>query len=155
LDIPDALIESFTAAVTTALREMAGVEVVVRDTSRLTAVEALADVSAGLRLDGAAEWWAILSFPAATAAALARRVFAEVGGEPGDMIRDCAAEVLNVTAGQAKTLVFGTPHHFTLSTPTPLGAGPLAGAGGAVVRFDSDAGAFALYLCPSLTRREG
>jgi CheY-specific phosphatase CheX len=150
LDTPGELIEAFTTAVATTLREMAAAEVVVRDASRASGGEGLADVSAALRLDADAERWLILSFPRATAAALAGRVLAEVGGEPDEgMIRDCAAELVNVIAGQAKALLFGTPHHFTLSTPTVLAAGPSGVADGrTVVRFDSDAGAFTLHLCP-------
>jgi CheY-specific phosphatase CheX len=146
LDTPGELIESFTTAVTTTLREMAGVEAVVRETFRAAGGEALADVSAALRLDADVERGVILSFPLRTAATLAGRVLAEVGGEPDEgMIRDCAAELLNVIAGQAKALLFGTPHHFTFSTPTVPAVGP---AGESVVRFDSDAGPFALHLGP-------
>ena len=149
MDAPDALIEPFTTAVATTLREMAGVETVVRDVSRASGREGLADVSVGLRLEADAERWVILSLPVGTAAALGVRVLAGAGGEPDeDMVRDCAAELLNVIAGQAKALTFGTPHHFTFSTPTALADGSAAAAGRTVVRFDSDAGAFALHLCP-------
>jgi CheY-specific phosphatase CheX len=149
LDTPDELIEAFAAAVPATLREMAGVEVVVRDTVRASGGEGPADVSAALRLDGGVERWLVLSFPLGTAAALARRVLAEVGGEPdAGMVRDCACELANVIAGQAKALVFGTPHHFTLSTPTVLTAGQVGTAGRTVIRFDSEAGEFTLHLGP-------
>jgi CheY-specific phosphatase CheX len=152
LDSPDELLEPFITAVATTLREMAGVEAVVRDTFRADGGEGLADVSAVLRLDADTEGWLILSFPRGTAAALAERVLAEVGGEPNEgMIRDCAGELVNVIAGQAKALSFGTPRHFTFSTPTPLTAWPAdAAVGRYVVRFDSDAGEFTLHLCPPL-----
>jgi CheY-specific phosphatase CheX len=152
LDTPDELIEAFTTAVATTLRELAGVEVVVRDVVRASESEGLKDVSVALRLEADTDGLLVLSFPAGTAAALARRVLAEVGQEPDEgMIRDCAAELVNVIAGQAKALLFGTPYHFTLSTPTVLTAGSAGGAGGrAAVEFDSDAGPFTLRLCPPL-----
>jgi CheY-specific phosphatase CheX len=147
---PDPLIEPFTTAVAATLREMAGAEAVARGVSRGIGGEGPDGVSVALRLDGAVMRWVVLSLPSATAAALARRVLAGVEGEPdAGMVRDCAAEVLNVIAGQAKTLTFGTPHHFTLSTPTVLPTGPAAaGAGWWLVRFDSDAGPFSLALGP-------
>ena len=149
---PDELHEPFTTAVATTLREMAGVEVTVRDASQAAGNVSPADVSAALRLDADVIGWLILSFPPGTAAALAGRVLAGVEGEPDEgMIRDCASELLNVTAGQAKALLFGTPRHFTFTTPTNLTAGrPDASAGWWVVRFDSDVGEFTLHLCPPL-----
>jgi CheY-specific phosphatase CheX len=148
LDTPGALTEAFTTAVATALREMAGVEAVVRDTARAGGEEP-EDVSTVLGLDADTPGWVILGLPRATAAALAARVLAGAGEPDEPMIRDCAAEVLNVIAGQAKALTFGTPYHFTLSTPVPLGAGAAGpGAGQSVIRFESDAGPFTLRLLP-------
>jgi chemotaxis protein CheX len=157
VDTPDDFRDAFTAAVEMALRELAGVEVVRRGTSRAVGGDGLDEVSVVLRLDGEAVRWAILSFPAGTAAAVARRVLAEIAGEPDDgMIRDCVAEVLNVIAGQAKALLFGTPHHFLLSTPTALAAASIdLSEERAAVRFDSEAGGFTLHLCPPLVARGG
>jgi CheY-specific phosphatase CheX len=92
----------------------------------------------------------MMDFPEATAAALARRVLAEAAVELStEMIRDCMGEVANVVAGQAKALLFGTPFHFTLSTPTVLaGHAPVAG-GSQVVVFDSDVGEFAARISPA------
>ncbi|MBN9521487.1 chemotaxis protein CheX [bacterium] len=137
----DELLGAFDTGVVTALREMAGVEAVHRGPA-----DATADVAVALRLDIGAGWWAVLALPSATATALARRVLAGVADEPDDaMIRDCAAEVLNVTAGQAKTLLYGTPHHFTFATPTT----PPAGTAGAAIGFDSECGVFSLRLLPA------
>jgi CheY-specific phosphatase CheX len=145
----DEVLEPFTTAVATTLREMAGVEVVVRDTFRAVGGEGLGDVSIALRLVAETDGWLILCLPRGTAAALARRVLAGVGGEPDEgMVRDCAAELVNVIAGQAKALSFGTPRHFTFTTPTIPSAWPTDAAGRVVARFDSEAGAFALHLCP-------
>jgi CheY-specific phosphatase CheX len=143
VDTRDELVAAFDAGAAAALREMAGVEVVRRGPA-----DAPAGVAVALRLNVGAGWWAVIAFPPATAAALARRVLADVTVEPDDaMTRDCAAEVLNVTAGQAKTLLFGTPHHFTFATPTA----PPAGADGPGVGFDSECGPFVLRVFPATT----
>jgi chemotaxis protein CheX len=148
LDPSDEVLEAFRTAVATALREMAGVEVVVRATVRASTGAELGDVSVELRLDAETAGWLILSFPSATAEALARRVLADVGEPDSGMVRDCAAELANVIAGQAKTLLFGTAYHFTLATPTVLPAGGAEVGPRSVIRFGSGAGEFALHLCP-------
>jgi len=151
LDSPDELLEPFIEAVTTTLREMAGADVVVRDSFRADGDQGLADVTAVLRLIAGTEGRLVLSFPWGTAAALARRVLADSGGELSEeMMRDCVAELLNVVAGQAKALLFGTPRHFTLATPTILTEVPIDTGGRLVVRFGSDVGEFNLHLNPPL-----
>lgn len=149
MDEPDELLGPFTEAVAATLREMAGVEAVVRGVSRAAGADEFEGVSAAIRLNADVPGWLALSLPAGTAAALAGRVFAEAGVEPdAGMVADCVAELVNVVAGHAKTLTFGTPGHFTLSTPDILGPGSAAPPGRWVVGFGSDAGAFALHVCP-------
>jgi chemotaxis protein CheX len=151
LDSPDEILAPFIEAVATTLREMAGVDVVVRDSFRADGDQGLADVSAVLRLIAGTEGRLVLSFPRGTATALAGRVLADAGGElTEEMIRDCVAELLNVVAGQAKALLFGTARHFTLATPTILTDVLLDTGGRFVVRFDSDVGEFNLHLNPAL-----
>jgi CheY-specific phosphatase CheX len=152
VDAPDELLEPFITAVATTLREMPGTEIVVRDTFRAAGGEGLADVSAILQLDAEVEGWLILSLPAGTAEALAGRVLADISGKPDEgMVRDCVHELLNVIAGQAKALLFGTPRHFTFTTPTVLTAVPPGAATGRwVIGFDSEVGVFSLHLCPPL-----
>lgn len=143
VETPGELIGAFGVAVESTLREMAGVEAARRD----TVTAGPADVSAAMRLDLGGGWWAVLCFPAKTAAAIARRVLAGTGGEPDEgMIRDCVAEVLNVVTGQAKTLLYGTPYHFTFTTPT---APPTNLVAGEAVGFESECGPFTLRLCPA------
>jgi chemotaxis protein CheX len=144
---PDDLIEAFAAAVPFALREMAGVEAVVRESRPLGADGLSGDVTAVVRLTAAAVWRFALAVPEATAGALARRVLAGTVDEvSSDMVRDCLGEVANVVAGQAKTLLVGSPNHFVLSVPTVTAGGADAGVGGWLIRFESDAGAFAVHL---------
>jgi chemotaxis protein CheX len=147
LDRAGELIEPFTMAVSTTLREMAGAEAVVRGLSRAASDERFADVSVGLRLEAEAGEWVVLSLPLKTAAVLSARVLGDSCWAADEaMVWDCVAELLNVIAGQAKALTFGTPNHFTFSTPVPLSDPPAGVESGAVIRFGSDAGDFALHL---------
>jgi chemotaxis protein CheX len=149
VDSPNDLVEAFAAGVPFALREMAGVEAVVRDTAPAGDGDGSIAVCAAVRLTTAGGGWDLtMSFPEATAVALARRVLAGAVADVGaGMVRDCMGEVANVVAGQAKALLVGSPSHFTLGTPT-VGTGPGRTAGGRVIRFDSDAGAFTVHLSP-------
>ena len=144
------LVEAVAEAVPLALREMAGVEATACDARPAGAADGFANLSAVVGLTAAdGHGWLILSFPERTAAELARRVFAGTTDEvAADLIGDCMGEVANVVAGQAKTLLAGTPSHFTLSTPT-VGALPMDLTEGRwVIRFDSEAGEFAAHVCP-------
>jgi CheY-specific phosphatase CheX len=148
---PRELVEAFAEAVPPALREMAGVEAVVRESRPADGADAFGDLSATVRLTTAGgEWRLGLSFPQRTAAELARRVLAgTTDAVTPELIADCMGEVANVVAGQAKALLFGTASHFTLSTPVVLTGSAEAADVAWVIQFDSDAGEFALYLCPS------
>ncbi len=151
--IRDELLEPFITAVTLTLHEMAGALVEVRAVSEKQEHRTLGDVSALLALSPPLGGSLVLSFPEPTAAAVARRVLADVGAEPDEaLVCDCLGEVVNVVAGQAKTLLLGTPYHFHLSTPVVLnGAGreiPHPEGGRCfVVAFGGDVGDFALQLC--------
>jgi CheY-specific phosphatase CheX len=149
VDDPHELVEAFAAGVPLALREMAGVEAVVRVARPAAAADTIAGLSATIRLTAAGgEGRLILAFPEPTAAELARRILAGTVDEPAaDMIGDCMGEVANVVAGQAKALLVGSPAHFTLSTPT-VSTGLVAAADGLwAIRFDSEAGEFTAYVC--------
>ncbi len=144
--IGDSLVEPFCAAVTFTLREMTGTEVAVRAVSRTPLPAVVGEVVAVLELFGAPQGPLVLRFPARTAAALASRALAEVAREPDeDMIRDCAGEFANIVAGQAKTLLSGTPCAFTFATPR-VTASPLPARPFLVIAFASDVGEFALQL---------
>jgi len=146
--VSDELVEAFSEAVPFALREMAGVEAVVRDSGPATTADGSADLAATVRLTTAvSEGRFTLSLPAATAAEMARRVLTGTTDDvSADLVRDCAGEVANVVAGQAKALLVGSPCHFALSTPTVRAGGPADPEAGWVIRFESDAGPFAVHL---------
>ena len=83
-----------------------------------------------------------------TALELTSRVLQEVGDSAdGGIVRDCAGELANVIAGQAKTLLFGTPYHFTFSLPSILTVNSTErNTGRWVIAFASDVGGFALHF---------
>lgn len=145
----DELIGPFAEAVAIALREMAGAEAVIRNAAPATGTDQFGDVSVVLRLSTGGEGYMVLSLPTTTATALAKRILDGVAGELDDtMIRDCAGELANVIAGQAKTMLVGTPHHFTFATPTVTAGNPGLPAGERwVAAFVSEWGEFTLHLC--------
>src|SRR5262249_12958799 len=137
----DALVEPFVSAVCMTLSEMARTETGVRRVGPPALPRAVDDLSAVLMLTSERVRAVVLRFPARTAAVLAGRVFTEVALCPDEeTVRDCMGEFVNVVAGQAKTLLFGTPYHFTLSTPTVVSgaAGEVPGAGCLDMTFTSD-----------------
>jgi chemotaxis protein CheX len=150
-EIRDKLLEPFVAATRAALGEMAGADVVVRAVRRNPVNRGSGDVAVVLQLTCATDAILVLSFPRRTATALARRMLAGVSAHVDDeLIRECAAEIGNVVAGQAKALLAGTPYHFVFSLPEVV-AGvndfqPTPGLDCLVIDFSGDQGEFALQL---------
>lgn len=89
-----------------------------------------------------------MSFADGVGTALARRILAESGAEPdAAMVRDCLGEVVNVVAGQAKTLLSGSPSHFMLGTPTLVAVVPALDASERLlVTFACELGDFTLHV---------
>ncbi|MBP3954226.1 chemotaxis protein CheX [Gemmata sp. G18] len=145
----DELVATLDEAVTGALRALVGVESAVRTAGAASALEGFADVSAVLVVTTrAGEGYFVLSFTGAVGTALAKLILADVTAAPDpEMMRDCLGEVVNVIAGQAKTLLVGTPLHFVLGTPT-VATGPpaLAVLSRVLVAFTSDIGEFTLHV---------
>jgi CheY-specific phosphatase CheX len=144
------LAEAFVSATQTALLEMAGVNVTLRlgDTpwhgEGLTGIWSMVELSNPGRL--------LLQFPLSTATALAKRMLADHAEAWDDgLVRDCAGEVANVIAGQAKALAAETPMRFAFSVPqVGMGRQPEHGANErgeqVIVPFDSDVGSFEFRL---------
>ena len=66
------------------------------------------------------------------------------------LVADAAGEFANMIAGQAKTMLKGTPYHFTLSPPTVLrnttsALGPVDRAS-SVMTFDSELGLLRIVM---------
>lgn len=147
-------LQSYIAAATLTLAEMANTLVVVRQISRAQLNQMGGDVSAVVELASAHEKMLVLSFPEQTATTLAQRILSEAKVEVNEsLIRDCVGEIANVIAGQAKTLLAGTAHQMTFSLPR-VAASALPeveieqARPGWVVAFDGDAGEFFLGLGP-------
>jgi len=140
-------VEPFVAATMLTLREMAGLEATACETDRISGTQRFGDLSALLRLSAGGEGYLALDFPRPTATALAARILDGAAEINEEMVRDCAGEVANVVAGQAKALLFGTPDHFTFSLPS-VTVGPAALPVGVwwVVSFVSEVGPFRLHL---------
>lgn len=155
MDVPDLgeVVAAFVEAVGQTLRESAQTESGLRGVTALVLPETGEGVSAVLEIRSARLDQVVLCLPQQTAAALAERVLAGAVPEGIDesMVRDCAGELVNVTAGQAKALLSGTPDRLSFSTPKVF-AGPgqplreAKPAGCHVVTFDSEVGELALRL---------
>lgn len=112
------ILAAFLAAVETALREVAMTEGVVHATYRVAAPRHRGELVAMLELSSAAQTCLAVELSGTTAAALAQRVLADTFPNPdAALIRDCLGELINVSAGQAKALLHGTPWQFTFGTP--------------------------------------
>src|SRR5262245_3098535 len=105
-----------------------GVEVAVQEVARTIALErtayqcdtrrVLGDWGVFIELTSTTEGVLALAFDQTTAAALARRMLAETAVELDEsLVRDCAGELANVVAGQAKAFLAGTADRFTFSPP--------------------------------------
>lgn len=143
------LTDAFSSAVPFALAEMAGVESVLLDSKASVGAVDAGDVSVVLQLIGASPGMLRLSMPGATATALAGRILADTVPNPDRaMIHDCIGEVANIIAGQAKTLLYGTPLHFSFSPPVQGDFDSLPQAEALQLKYGSDVGELTLTVHP-------
>ena len=146
------LAEPLIVAVRQALADMTAADVVVRSVYQRSSPAALGDISAVLELSSPLEGVLILSFSTGTAAALEKRVLAEISADANPaLLQDCMGEIANVVAGQAKALLGGTPYHFKFSSPLVSTADQKMNLrenlDSLTIAFDSDLGGLALQLC--------
>jgi chemotaxis protein CheX len=147
--IPPAMIEAFVAATTTAFQELANTEIVAREPF---AVDRLLpqDVNATVVLRHDPPGRLILSFPVPVLEALVRRYLNGDVSLTSELLDDAAGEFANVIAGQAKTILKGTPEHYWLSTPvvsrTLVSSVDVKDTNMAILYFDCDAGTFVLQV---------
>jgi chemotaxis protein CheX len=130
---------------------MAGAEVMVRAVSRTRPCVTAGNISAVLELKGEVVKLLVLSFPEATAAALAVRMLAGVTETPDDsLIRDCVGEMANVIAGQAKAMLAGTPYRFAFSVPRIVAGTadfqPPPGLDNFAITLDTGQGEFTMFV---------
>jgi len=109
------VVEAFTSSAITALQELARIEAFAE--SALEAEPSGPLVSATIRLQRPVPGMMTLVLGAETALQLAARYLPEGTPLTDDLIDDVAGEFANVIAGQAKTILKGTPYHFTMSPP--------------------------------------
>lgn len=124
--LPPEVIEAFTSSTVTALEELT--QLVAIPTDGLANKTAQVDdaVVAVVRLLRPVPGTLTLVLPTDSARRLSE-AYLPAGTELTDeIINDVAGELANVIAGQAKTILKGTPYHFTLSIPV---VSRLAGCG--------------------------
>ena len=156
---PEALpLQSFISAATVALAEMASTEVTIQEVYPATLDVLWGDISAVVAIRSSTDGLFVLSFPAATAVAMAERVLADAKPRMNEsLVEDCVGEIANVIAGQAKTLLTGTPYQLTYSLPMVVVGNPPEfhlerGWRCLVAAFRSDLGEFSLALAPGRHR---
>ena len=150
-EIRTQLVEPLIAATCAALSEMAGLEMTVRSVYRKAMHHALGDIAAVFRLRSSNEGFLVLGFPHQTAVAFARRILAEVTPNVEEnLVRDCAGEIANVVAGQAKALLAETPYRLAFHMPQVVIDAkefrPPQNLTCLVVAFRTDPGEFAVQL---------
>jgi chemotaxis protein CheX len=141
----------FIAGVEVAFREVARTEVVEHAAYERNLRGIVGDWGVYIELKSTTEGVLALGYEQATALTLARRMLAETAVVPDEsLVRDCAGELANVVAGQAKAFLAETPDRFTFSPPkfAPPGVhiAPPEMQKCLVVIFDTDAGNIALQL---------
>lgn len=153
--IDDALrtrvLQPFLTGVEVALREVAHTEVAERTSYQCKTRRIIGDWGVSIALISNTEGVLALGFEQATAPALARRMLADTPATVDEsLIRDCAGELANVVAGQAKSFLAPTPDRFTFTppkfAPADVDIAPPEMQTCLVVKFKSDAGDFSLQL---------
>ena len=114
---PTEVVEAFTAAAITALQELTRLEAYSDSSPQATALASENVVVATLRLLRNVPGKLTVALTETTASQLAAIYLPQGTALSDEMIDDVVGEFANVIAGQAKTILNGTPYHFTLSTP--------------------------------------
>src|SRR5262249_7528783 len=93
----------------------------------------------------------VCTFPRAVLEALTRRYLPAGVSLTPEIVDDTAGEFANVIAGQAKTMLKGTPYHYALTTAV-VGRGPIPPAdlegecGQLLFLFETDVGGFGVQV---------
>jgi chemotaxis protein CheX len=115
------VLDAFVQAATAMLRELTGYESWLERTGPADTValaEAGPRIAARLRLLRHEPGELLLEMAEPSAEKLAARFLPPDTPLVSDLLDDAVGEFANVIAGQAKTVLKGTPFHFSLSTPT-------------------------------------
>jgi CheY-specific phosphatase CheX len=121
VEVRDNFVAPFLAAACSALGEMAGTEVVAQAVAPSQMAPPFGDIAVVVRLLSVAEHRMVLRFPLNTATALAGRMLAGATQDIDEaLVHDCAGEIANVIAGQAKATLAGTQYHFNFALPVVM-----------------------------------
>lgn len=145
-DHPYEVTEAFTQATTIALEELARTFLVSGEPYISSSDQAVGWVNAEITLRRTVEGLLVLAFPRSVLDLLAGRYLIDDPPLTPELIDDAAGEFANVIAGLAKTMLKGTPYHFTLSTPKVGLASTSTDCEFLVLPFDSDAGQFNVLI---------
>lgn len=143
--LPAKVMQAFSAAVVTALQEMTRTEAF--PVSQSTPPELAGDfVVAVMRLLRSVPGNLALAMTVETAERLTER-YLPLGTElTEEIVNDVVGEFANVIAGQAKTLLKGTPYHFLLSLPVAIRIPIAKQQAGVLANFQTDSGQVQLYV---------
>ena len=146
--IPPEVAAAFPTAGLTALQELVQTEALVEDDA---AVAQLSEylVTATVQLLRTVPGTMSLVLSSTAASCLAARYLPAGTALTSALIDDVVGGIRHVIAGQAKTMLKGTPHHFTMSTPVvtrAAGLAPFAAAASLVATLDSELGPISIYV---------
>jgi chemotaxis protein CheX len=111
------VIQAFQSAAATALQELARCETVRCEAEIPSAIGHAGGIVAAVQLLRELPGTLFLVVPAETACQLAMRYLPANAALTAEIVNDVAGEFANVIAGQAKTILKGTPFHFRMSIP--------------------------------------
>lgn len=142
------VVEAVLAATTTAFEELCQTPVVSREPYLATECPVPDAVSARIILQRAVPGLLTLSFPRPMLEVLTSRYLPDGTSVTSDLADDAAGEFANVIAGQIKTMLKGTPYHFSLTAPEiGMVGGKCNGESNSLTfLFDTDVGGFAVQL---------
>lgn len=149
---PDAkLINPFIKATVTALEMMAMVkpkrtDIYVKEDSKL-----IGDISGIMGLSGDVAGAIVVSFEKDAACKIIANMLGEEKPEMDNEVKDGIGEIVNLIAGQAKTMLAETQYHFKVSIPTTIiGSGHeikhVKGVPCIVAKFDIDGSIFTVEV---------
>jgi len=116
-DPPREVSEAFTSAAITALQELTQFDVLFEELSAIAVFGMTDVVAATVRLVRRVPGKMLLVLSEESASRLAARYLPKETLLTEEIVDDVTGEIANVIAGQAKTILKGTPYHFKMSTP--------------------------------------
>jgi len=117
--LPQEVVDAFTSAVLTTLQELVQAEGAIDGGDHLSTEASLAEpiVSATIHLVRQGPGMMTLVLPVESAMLLAARYLPAGTRLTDEIVDDVVGEFANVIAGQAKTMLKGSPFHFAMSPP--------------------------------------